>query len=477
MPPRKRAKAVADATSNPQDIGRRRQRKRTAMRVAKNHGASDAEDDIDDDMLEDDCSDSRQLWIDKYVPLTEVGAASRAWFLLLVYQDDIAVHKQKLAAVREWLTMALDEKSFGLRSLHQSHRILVLTGISGSGKTAAIRVLSLELRFEIVEWINPIWATDPTEQISKSLSRAFDEFLTSARKSNGLAFEKENSVEFFDQNTAKKKIVLIEDLPNVYNVIVRNAFQESLRNHVYSSNSVYPIVLIVSDSTVKSNSGDWRESLREVSLSWKSIIPEDVRLSSGFSRIHFNPIAPTFMMKSLNSIISREYSKGSQKPSRAQIDKILMGKKLEPGELPDDFPGSEAESRGTLNSLTSIKSDPFKSNAENVFDSSHVDFDTFVSYLSENYTSVFTDVEECVQAADFYAMSDAMNGPWKVRVHSDSNWLQRGLAESVSSGVICGFHVLSRYNDSSEISTTSAKIWEKYTKTFNVRNSFSCSRK
>ncbi|KAJ3051918.1 Cell cycle checkpoint protein rad17, partial [Rhizoclosmatium hyalinum] len=70
--------------------------------------------------------------------------------------DELSIHKKKLADVRQWFIEALDPTSAGLRRLHKSHRLLALTGISGSAKTATVKFLSMELDFEIIEWINPI---------------------------------------------------------------------------------------------------------------------------------------------------------------------------------------------------------------------------------------------------------------------------------------------------------------------------------
>ena len=85
-------------------------------------------------------------------------------------QAELAVHKKKIEDVRRWLQEALDETlsakvrkykvsrecavvHTNLGSLY-SQRILVLSGIAGIGKTAALRVLSRELGFKIEEWKN-----------------------------------------------------------------------------------------------------------------------------------------------------------------------------------------------------------------------------------------------------------------------------------------------------------------------------------
>ena len=70
-------------------------------------------------------------WAEKYKP-TSVA--------------QLAVHKRKVADVREWILSCVDKET----------GILVLQGPSGSGKTATVETICGEVGIEIIEWINPI---------------------------------------------------------------------------------------------------------------------------------------------------------------------------------------------------------------------------------------------------------------------------------------------------------------------------------
>ncbi|KAJ1565753.1 Cell cycle checkpoint protein rad17 [Nowakowskiella sp. JEL0078] len=74
------------------------------------------------------------LWVDKYKPTSE---------------NELAIHRKKLQEVKTWLISAFS-------SGNKKDKLLVLTGPTGSGKTAVIEVLSKELNFEVVQWINPM---------------------------------------------------------------------------------------------------------------------------------------------------------------------------------------------------------------------------------------------------------------------------------------------------------------------------------
>ncbi|KAE8215913.1 hypothetical protein CF326_g9705, partial [Tilletia indica] len=78
-----------------------------------------------------------QLWVDRFPPTTTAS---------------LAVHRAKIDQVRTWLSEALTAPP----SIRAYRRLLVLTGPSGSGKSATIRALSSsqELDFDIVEWEN-----------------------------------------------------------------------------------------------------------------------------------------------------------------------------------------------------------------------------------------------------------------------------------------------------------------------------------
>ncbi|KAI8616528.1 Rad17 cell cycle checkpoint protein-domain-containing protein [Chytriomyces sp. MP71] len=471
--------------------GKRRVPKRTLNPEISQSQSMKGLEEIDDDVFDEmpPVLDTKQkcllrqeteLWVDKYTPFTE---------------EELAVHKRKVADLREWLTLAVSEETAGIRRLHRSHRILALTGISGSGKTATLRTLSLELNFDIIEWINPTthhhnyYSNAFTHEDNTSAIQKFTDFISSARKSNPLVFGPDAS----PTGAFPRKIILVEDLPNLSHAGTRAAFHAALRTHAFSPSTIYPIILILSDSVGggAASDGDWTARTHETALTLKNLVPEDVRACSVFAKIHFNPIAPTLLIKALNRIVAEEFrglgnsSWWSQrvKPTRLQMEaiahsccgdirsalntlqflaveevvwvgkavggsvsqgrvagessadignrdvslifyhalnKILVGKRLSHLEDADKFPGSTDENDADAlfvlpDHLSHHARKPLKSNPESVFESSHVDADTFIAYLAENYTSTFTDIEECVMAIDAYCYADTLLGSWKSR--------------------------------------------------------------
>ena len=78
-----------------------------------------------------------ELWTDKYMPRTS---------------SDLAVNKDKVAQVRSWLQKVDASLQLGLPP---TPRLLILSGPPGSGKSALLHVLSLELGYELCEWVEP----------------------------------------------------------------------------------------------------------------------------------------------------------------------------------------------------------------------------------------------------------------------------------------------------------------------------------
>lgn len=247
-----------------------------------------------------------ELWSDKYAPKS---------------QSDLAVHKKKISEVESWLQVHLTAK----RKLPP---IALLTGPAGVGKTATIKVLAKELKCDIKEWINPI-ATEYNKDFqnmsdfskvegytSESQLSQFQQFLLRADKYNNLGI--------FGEESCSKKLILVEDFPNIF---FRDAslFHDIIRK--YSKVGSCPLIFIVSDST----SGESNERL---------LFPKDLQQQLHIENISFNPVALTSMTKVLTKIAQVESSQGTHKftvPSRNVIESLAMS--------------SAGDIRGAINAL------------------------------------------------------------------------------------------------------------------------------
>ncbi|KAJ3035707.1 Cell cycle checkpoint protein rad17 [Rhizophlyctis rosea] len=265
------------------------------------------------------------LWLDKYVPQKE---------------EEVAVHKKKIADVRNWLLKAISSAAERRRHVYPVAKILVLTGPSGAGKTAVVGMLAIELHLELLEWINPMNTNSITsvyaeeeDQLNRangtssymSVSRKFSEFLGQAGRGPTLSMTTDASANAPSRSTGK--IILVEDLPNVTNLPTREAVHSSIRAYAHSPRSTYPLIFIVSDTTIVNGSDGFntRGSRADEMITIKHLIPPDILQSPVCSQINFNPIAPTILVKALTNVIKLESGNRTLKPSqtdKAQIERI-----------------------------------------------------------------------------------------------------------------------------------------------------------
>ncbi|KAI0292520.1 Rad17 cell cycle checkpoint protein-domain-containing protein [Russula brevipes] len=250
---------------------------------------------------QDDC-----LWVDKFGPRS---------------LQDLAVHKRKVDDVRRWLVEAFDEKGRARRC-----RLLVLTGPAGSAKTATLRVLAREMDFDVVEYKDNTnttrFSTFSDEPSTSNASDPFATFLTRAGAYTSVF------------TSARRKIVLVEDLPNILHPAVRSRFHDAVRAHVERAWDVAPLVLVVSDAGVcaegysNGNGGGGSSRARDLVIDARTVVPpgcrprrrSTFRKSGPFVFHHFalfsfmggdrqmarrfNPIAPTLLTLAVKRVMT-----------------------------------------------------------------------------------------------------------------------------------------------------------------------------
>ncbi|KAJ4474014.1 Rad17 cell cycle checkpoint protein-domain-containing protein [Lentinula edodes] len=279
---------------------------------------------------------SGQLWVDMYEPRSEA---------------ELAVHVRKVENVRNWLRESLEGGPSG--KLRKYRRVLVLTGPAGTAKSSTIRVLSQELKFEIIEWKSStsesftnatdfdatssgLWVSDDTiftkfrlflERASQCQSVFSSSSTPNPRKrplpSSSLSSSNANS-------TPIQRLILLEDLPNILHSNTRSQFHDVIRSLVENQDpNPVPVVIILSDSGMRGEAGDERlasgiwERDQDSAVDIRSILPKDVLNGPYVDEIRFNPIAPTLLKKALQALLSRNFP--SQKsPITGQMLDIIV---------------------------------------------------------------------------------------------------------------------------------------------------------
>ncbi|KAH3680189.1 hypothetical protein WICPIJ_008350 [Wickerhamomyces pijperi] len=214
------------------------------------------------------------LWQDKYQPQTV---------------PQVALHARKLQDIKDQLLPMLDKTSHPLTT----PRILVFSGPSGCSKSTIAKALANELLTSLnsssetyVEFINPI----------NSRIDDFEDFLTSAKYLTGKA----------------RKLILIEELPNVHHDETRLRFQKVLLDwcHLYSP-ELPPLIICLTECEVNvgddNNYGENERSYGvDSSFTAETVLGFTLLQHYKVKRIKFNPVNYTLSKKFLNEIVAKE---------------------------------------------------------------------------------------------------------------------------------------------------------------------------
>ena len=132
-------------------------------------------------------------------------------------------------------------------------------------------------------------------------------------------------------NSTRKKVILVEDLPNIFTSdSTRINFRNALHTFVASnrpSTIVIPLIIIISEALSReSNENEF--AFGAVANAWQSnvtprtVLPLEILKGGKCTEIKFNPVAVTILNKALNGILDR-VSDTVRKPPKNQIDTIV----------------------------------------------------------------------------------------------------------------------------------------------------------
>ncbi|KAL3274092.1 hypothetical protein HHI36_015508 [Cryptolaemus montrouzieri] len=366
--------------------------------------------------------------------------------------SDLAVHSKKIEEVKVCLERILsyDNTSF-----------LVLSGPTGCGKTATLNVLCKEMGVSISEWINPIDQDFELVRGPNQVNR-FLEFIST----------ESNYTSLFEVS-AVKKIVLVEDFPNVF---VRNnsEFADILEECYYKSR--YPIVFICTE--VANNKNNLMYNL----------FPQEVLTKYQITHISFNSCAPTLLKNCLRRAhdLIKKNKDYFQVPSPDTVDAILsssmgdircavnqyyfaslLGSKEMPTEKSFRVKPSAKRKRnekscnikimakdetlGLFHALGRIlnpkrkehgKSWRLNCDLENLITELESQPENVISFLFANYIKYFGDFSELQEASDLISLSQKFFEKWSETrdLHQYPLWI------SVMGLMIWNSHKVSKWN-------------------------------
>ncbi|KAK6513690.1 Cell cycle checkpoint protein rad17 [Arthrobotrys conoides] len=230
-----------------------------------------------------------QIWADKYAPTSTA---------------DLAVHKRKIDDVKNWLEVVFNGVS--------SKRLLVLSGPSGTGKTATITALANELDFDVLKWENPSHHDTGSDGIFESLNAKFEEFMGRGMGYGALPLIMESgsrgkpSMKEMEEPKGpnRRKVILLEDLPNIFSSSSAGSsammsFRGAIHNFLATpQDGELACILVISENlTTQSNT---------TSITPHRLLGPQLLNHRGTTSITFNKIAAGIMQKALEKIVDTE---------------------------------------------------------------------------------------------------------------------------------------------------------------------------
>ena len=333
---------------------------------------------------------SYQLWVDQYEPKSV---------------KDVCVRADKVKELQN----AIEYSSIGNKQGHT--KILLLTGQSGIGKSILVRLLCKSMNYDILEWTNPINDYDPTETHTHTMT-LFTRFLSSSILRG-----------------SQRQIIFVDDIPDITTEDIQRQLHATLKNFV-NSPAKFLLIMVATDAWMENSSASYRSYDSRLNRTI-DIIPTELNNDLRVKQIKFNPVTKTNMTKVLKHVMSEEHTairkeqldqliEKSNGDIRAAINNLQFDsvhsskskRKIQTKKSTDKPPFDDRMGPlslfHALGKVLYAKRNPngtYESKPEHILAKIPVDNDTFITYLHQNYSEFFDEMESCTKLLNY--MSDA----------------------------------------------------------------------
>lgn len=225
---------------------------------------------------------------------------------------ELAVHKRKVSDVRTWLEMTFSGRR---------QKVLILKGAAGTGKTTTVQLLAKDLSVELIHWRDP-GSSEHTEDGFVSSGSRFEDFVARAGKSSSLMISSDADAvppaDLKPTNTAasspdRPRALLIEEFPNTFSRTSTplNAFRSTIAQYVSmtvpSDTKPTPMIMIISETLLSTNTA------AADSFTAHRLLGPELITNPWINVIEFNPVAPTYLVKALETIVVKEARKSGRR--------------------------------------------------------------------------------------------------------------------------------------------------------------------
>lgn len=197
-------------------------------------------------------------WIDQYSPRNT---------------SELCLHPRKLSDLRKVMLSMVNGDA-------NAPKLLILHGPSGCGKSTSTKLLAQDLI-----------QSSATSLIEYTESNLFVEFLHDAKYRVGY----------------NRCVILVEEYPNVFHEPTHQLFKDSLWEWLHIEEPLPPLILCVTEVEHQSDDNHGREFFN-IQNNWTvdTLVGKRISNHTHVAKVKFNPIAMTYIKKTLNKLIQSE---------------------------------------------------------------------------------------------------------------------------------------------------------------------------
>ena len=314
-----------------------------------------------------------------------------------------------------------------------------------------MKCLAKEHGLSLIEYENDINTNDMNFEDGQYVS-VVSEFVDQVRccvKSASLSFGDTPNV------SSSNSILLLEDLPNITNLGVREKVHGVLEEYISAREASSHIVIILSDTTFSS-----LQYNNDSPITKRSFIPASVFKSSRFSEISFNPIAKSFVAKALNQICQKEAFKSYEDiiqdiavncegDIRKAINYLQFYGLRKLSHTKSELIRDEMSMYNILGKIIYNKREETVEECELLLDDSNLQrkllsfepevtiergqlsYSTLALFLHQNYTTQANTLDEVIHASEYLSLSEICAGYW-----DSENTMEKYAISIASRGVL-----------------------------------------
>lgn len=202
-----------------------------------------------------------------------------------------------------------------------------MTGPAGGGKTTTVRLLAEQMGVDIIEWGESVeeWSLGTGIERESSISK-FSSFLSRNSYPSLNLSQSPLSSSSRSVSQSRPRLILLTALPNLTHLPTRDAFHEALLTFCQTfTHSSCPMIIIHSDAGSGGRAEEsWMDRDKGGREGAVDLVGKDVKNGPWCQEIDFIPVAPTFILKALNRVISLTPLPPAQRPVKATLQLIAQ---------------------------------------------------------------------------------------------------------------------------------------------------------